>query len=324
LFVIPAGTVTSPPTAPNGLAATVESGTVHLTWQAGGGATSYTVSRGAASVGPYTKVGTVSSPAPTAFKDTGLTNGTTYFYVVSGTNLAGTGPNSAPLAVTPIAPPRFTSSASASPNPVTQGAGATATAKVDCSAHSLSNGIVQILVIDPNGNTAAAQNFTAQNFAKGQSHSYSLALQPALAGTYAIEVGVFSSTWQPWNWNASAGTITVESSTTFTSSATAKPSTVAIGITSNISANVTETGPAGLTNANVELQIFSQSGGAVATTYWSAQNFATGQSIPYAYSWTPNGSIPAGVYNVAIGVFNSGWTYGYYWNGSVATITVTQ
>ncbi len=42
------------------------------------------------------------------------------------------------------------------------------------------------------------------------------------------------------------------------------------------------------------------------------------------YSWTPGSSIPAGTYNVALGVFNSNWTYNYYWNGSAATITVTQ
>jgi hypothetical protein len=80
----------------------------------------------------------------------------------------------------------------------------------------------------------------------------------------------------------------------------------------------------GLTNANVELQIFSQSGSAVATTYWSGQNFTAGQTLSYSYSWTPGSSIPAGTYYVAIGVFNSGWTYDYYWNGSAATITVTQ
>jgi O-glycosyl hydrolase len=40
LFVVPAGSITSAPTAPAGLAATVGSGTVTLTWTAGGGATS--------------------------------------------------------------------------------------------------------------------------------------------------------------------------------------------------------------------------------------------------------------------------------------------
>jgi hypothetical protein len=324
LFVIPAGNITSPPTAPINLAATVGNGNVLLTWQAGGGATSYTVSRGTASGGPYTKVGTVTSPAPTSFKDTGLTNGTTYYYVVSGTNSAGTSPNSAPLAATPLAPPSFTSTASASPNPVTQGASTTVTAQVTCTAHSLANGIVQILAIDPDGNPAASQNFTGQNFAKGTMHSYTLAVEPALAGTYTIEVGVFSATWQLWSWNASAGTITVNSSLTFTAAATAQPTTIATGATSNITATVTDTGSAGLTNAIVELQIFSQSGSAVATTYWTGQNFSAGQTLPYAYSWTPNSSVPAGVYSVDIGVFNSTWSYNYYWNGGAASITVTQ
>ncbi|MGA2589865.1 MAG: glycoside hydrolase family 44 protein [Bryobacteraceae bacterium] len=323
LFVIPTGSITSPPAAPTGLAATVGNGTVHLTWNAAGGATSYTVSRGATSGGPFTKIGTVTSPSPTALKDTGLTNGTTYYYVVSGTNSAGTSPNSAALAATPIAPPTFSSSATASPNPVAQGTSTTVTATVTCTARTLQNGIVQILVIDPNGNTAASQNFTGQNFAKNQSHTYPLALTPEVAGTYTVEVGVFSATWQQWNWNASAGTITVNSNLTFTSSATPNPSTIAIGATSTITATVTDTGSAGLSNANVELQIFSHSGAAVATTFWSGQNFTGGQTQQYTYSWTPNSSISPGTYQVAIGVFDSAWTVDYYWNGTAAAITVT-
>lgn len=154
LFVVPPGSITSPPPAPVGLAATVGNGTVSLTWNPTGGATSYTVSRGPASGGPYSPVGTVTSPSPTRFKDTGLTNGTTYYYVVSGTNSAGTSPDSTPLAATPLAPPRFTSSASATPNPVAAGSSTTVTATVTCTARSLINGIVQVLVTDANGNTA--------------------------------------------------------------------------------------------------------------------------------------------------------------------------
>ncbi len=324
LFVIAPGSVTSLPSAPTGLAATVGNGTVRLTWNAAGGATSYTVSRATVNGGPYTKVDTVTSPSPTSFKDTGLTNGTVYYYIVSGTNPAGTSPNSAPLSATPAAPPTFTSSATASPNPVTQGASTTVTAKVTCTAHSLTGGIVKVQVMDPNGNIAATQNFMYQNFTKNQSHSYSLTLEPAMAGTYTIGIGVFSSTWQLWNWNASAGTIAVNSSTTFTSSAAANPATIAIGSMTNISATVTETGSAGLTNAIVELQIFNQSGSAVATTYWTGQSFNAGQSLPYSYSWTPGSSVAPGTYSVDIGVFNSNWSYNYYWNGNAATVTVTQ
>jgi Glycoside hydrolase family 44 len=323
LFVIPPGSVTGPPTPPTGLAATVGNGTVHLTWYAAGGATSYTVSRATVSGGPYTEVGAVHSPAPTAFKDTGLTNGAAYYYVVSGTNSAGSSPDSAELAATPIVPPTFSSSAMASPNPVTQGAVTTITARLTCTANTLSDGIVQILVTDPTGSTAAVQNFTGQNFAMNQSHGYSLALTPALVGNYTVEIGVFSATWQPWSWNASAATITVNSSLMFSSSATANPSTIAIGATSHISATVTETGGGTLSNSNVELQIFSQSGTAVATAYWSGQNFNAGQSHPYSYSWTPDSGVAPGTYSVAIGVFDAAWTTNYYWNGTSATITVT-
>jgi hypothetical protein len=323
LFVVPAGTIVSPPTAPAGLAASVGNGTVFLTWNAAGGASSYTVSRGTVSGGPYTSIGTVTTPAPNRIKDTGLTNGKTYYYVVSGTNAAGTSPNSAQLAATPLVPPTFSSSATASPNPVNQGSATTVTATVTCTARTLNNGIVQMLVTDPTGATAATQNFTGQSFAANQSRSYSLTLTPALAGVYTIQVGVFSATWQQWSWNAAAGTITVNSGLTFSSSAIASPSAVAAGSTSNIQATVTDTGSAGLTNANVELQIFSQSGVAVATTFWSGQNFTAGQTQAYSYAWTPGSSVAPGTYSVALGVFDSGWTTDYYWNGSAATITVT-
>ncbi len=322
LFVIPAGSITSLPAAPTGLAAAVGSGTVTLTWNAAGGATSYTVKRGTKTGGPYTNIGTVTNPAPTSFADSGLTNGDTYYYVVAGTNSAGTGPDSAELAATPIVPPTFSSSASATPNPVVQGSTTAISATVTCTANTLQNGTVQIVALDPNGSTAASQSFTLQNFTTSQSHGYSLNLTPALAGTYTVEVGVFSSTGQSWSWNASAASITVNSSTTFTSTAAPSPSTIAPGGSSSIPVTVTETGATGLTNANVELQIFDHLGNAVATNVWSGQNFAAGQELQFAYTWTTAGTIALGTYSVDLGVFDSGWDHDYYWNTD-ATITVS-
>jgi hypothetical protein len=324
LFVVPAGSVLSAPTAPTGLAASVGSDTVYLSWNAGGGATSYTVSRSVRQAGPFYKVGTVTSPAATRLKDTSVKNGTTYYYVVSGTNAAGTSPNSAPLAVTPVVPPTFALSAEASPNPVNEGTATTITATVTCTAQSLTNGTVQVLAIDPTGAVAAVQNFSDQSFTTNQQQTYTMPLTPALAGIYQIEVGVFAASGQQWSFNSSAGTITVNSTLTFNSSATASPSTVAIGSTTSIEATVTDTGAQGLTNAIVELQIFSESGAAVATTYWSGQNFTGGQGIPYSYSWTPNGTVAPGNYSVDLGVFNSTWSTNYYWNGGAASITVEQ
>jgi hypothetical protein len=331
LFVISPQAVTSAPAAPNGLQATVASGSVSLTWNASAGATSYTVSRGTVHGGRYVNVGSVTNTSPdflnlqpwgrVPYSDTGLTNGTTYYYVVSGTNTAGTSPNSVELAVTPIQPPTFSSSASASPSPSTQGTSTTIQATVTCTTNGMTNGSIQVRVLDPNGEPVATQNFSSQSFTAQQSHTYSLTLMPATAGTYTVQAGVFGATGQLWNWNPSAGTVTVNSSVAFTSSATAS-STLVPGETAAISVTVTETGAGGLTKGNVELQILNPTGSPVATRIWSAQNFTTGQSLPYSYSWSPIRTMAAGTYSVQIGVLDANSTHYYHLNTD-ATITLT-
>ena len=313
LFVIPAGTVTPPPGAPTGLAGAAGNGVVTLSWSAAGGATSYTVKRGTVSGGPYAAIGSVVSPAAPTYTDAAVTNGTTYYYVVSATNTAGTSANSAEIGVTPQAPPAFTSSASATPNPVGQGAATTIKATVTCTAGTLANGNVQILVLDPNGATALTQNYTGQSFATNQALSYSVALTPALVGTYTVEVGVFSAAWQQWNWNAAAASIQVNSALAFTTTATA-PATVAPGGTAAIAVKVTNTGTGTLSNGNVELQIFNAAGAVVATQVWSGQKFTGGQTVNYSYNWVTAASLAAGTYSVDVGVFDGGWTTDYYWN----------
>jgi len=89
--------------APSGLAATAGSGQVSLSWDAVSGATGYSVKRATTSGGPYTTVQT--DVTATSFTDTGLTNGTTYYYVVSASNLGGESPNSTEATATPLAPP---------------------------------------------------------------------------------------------------------------------------------------------------------------------------------------------------------------------------
>jgi uncharacterized protein (TIGR03437 family) len=328
LFVVPAGTATSVPTAPTGLAATVGNGTVTLTWNAGGGATSYNVQRGSSSGGPFTSVGTVTSPAPTTLTDTNLTNGTTYYYVVSGTDKAGTGPASAPLAATPINPPTFSSSATASPNPVTQNSSTTITATVKCTANTLTNGTVTIVVLDPSGNVALTKSATAQTFAANQSQTYTAPLTPALTGTYTVEVGVYSATGQQWSFNSSAAGITVNSALSWTSSAAPVPSSIAASGSSVVSFTVKDTGTVGLSNANVEIQVFNSSGTACGDQEYSGQNFTAGQTQSYSFTWTPSSLSPPvtanGTYTVEIGVFDSTWTTDYYWNGSAATIAIAN
>ena len=92
----------NPPAAPTGLTATAGNAQVVLSWNASTGATSYNVKRGTTSGGPYT---TLSSPATTNYTDTGLTNGTSYYYVVSAVNTYGESANSTEASATPLAVP---------------------------------------------------------------------------------------------------------------------------------------------------------------------------------------------------------------------------
>ena len=87
-----------PPATPTGLAATPGNAQVSLAWNASTGATSYNVKRATTSGGPYA---TIASPTAPSFIDSTVTNGTTYFYVVSAVNSSGERANSSQASATP-------------------------------------------------------------------------------------------------------------------------------------------------------------------------------------------------------------------------------
>ncbi len=99
-IVLSGGSGVTVPSAPTGLTATAGNATVTLSWTASSGATSYNVLRSTTSGSGYTSVGTSTS---TSYSNTGLTNGTTYYYVVTATNSAGTSGNSSQASATPAA-----------------------------------------------------------------------------------------------------------------------------------------------------------------------------------------------------------------------------
>src|SRR5271155_244182 len=92
----------NPPATPTGLQATGGNAQVSLSWNASTGAASYDVKRATASGGPYNTA--VASPTATNYTDTTVTNGPTYYYVVSAVNTAGQSANSAQASATPAAP----------------------------------------------------------------------------------------------------------------------------------------------------------------------------------------------------------------------------
>jgi fibronectin type 3 domain-containing protein len=85
------------PPAPTGLTATPGAGKITLTWNPAAGATGYRVRRSAVSGGPY---GTIATVGATTWANTGLSSGSTFFYVVAGFNVSGDGPNSAQASAT--------------------------------------------------------------------------------------------------------------------------------------------------------------------------------------------------------------------------------
>ena len=94
------GTTGTPPAAPTGLTATAGNAQVSLSWAVSSGATSYTLYR-ATSSGAETSL--ITGLTGTSYTNTGLTNGTTYYYKVAAVNSAGTSGLSSEASAAPTA-----------------------------------------------------------------------------------------------------------------------------------------------------------------------------------------------------------------------------
>lgn len=91
------------PTAPTGVTASTTSHVrIDLAWDPVPGATDYTVARSTSSAGPFTTIATGVGTIFLTYADTGLTPGTTYYYVVSAGNNIGQGLNSSQASATTL------------------------------------------------------------------------------------------------------------------------------------------------------------------------------------------------------------------------------
>jgi autotransporter-associated beta strand protein len=89
----------NPPPVPGGLTATGSNQQVSLKWNTSTGATGYILVMGTAS-GTYTTT-LASNTTSTSFVNTGLLNGSTYYYAVAAVNLGGTSAFSSPVSAIP-------------------------------------------------------------------------------------------------------------------------------------------------------------------------------------------------------------------------------
>jgi len=93
----------APPPAPTGLKARGGDTKVTLSWSPALGATRYNVKRSLTPGGPYTSINAAIQGS--AYTDTTVTNGTTYYYVVSASNFDGESGDSNEASATPQIPP---------------------------------------------------------------------------------------------------------------------------------------------------------------------------------------------------------------------------
>lgn len=89
------------PAVPSGLTAAAGNGQVSLNWNTASGATGYILKRSATSGSGYIGIYTNATPG---YTNTGLVNGSTYYYVVTATNAAGETANSSQVSATPQIP----------------------------------------------------------------------------------------------------------------------------------------------------------------------------------------------------------------------------
>jgi hypothetical protein len=89
------------PAAPTGLSTSAGNNQLTVIWAASSGATKYNVKRATTSGGPYTQVGSASAAS---YSDSTVSNGTTYFYVISALDSAGESANSTQVSGQPFAP----------------------------------------------------------------------------------------------------------------------------------------------------------------------------------------------------------------------------
>ncbi|MEI8340806.1 MAG: glycosyl hydrolase [Verrucomicrobiota bacterium] len=181
------------PVAPSGFSTAAGTGQVSLSWNSCPGATAYNVNRATASGGSYT---TIATPSTASYTDSGVANGTTYFYVVSAVNTGGTSANSTEMSAQPLSPIqqwRLTNFGTI--NPADAAGGDTATPKGD----RVPNLIKYALGLDP-AKVALSSGLPSAAVSSGYLNLTFTRLKSVTDVTYRVEgTGDFFTWTEVWN-----------------------------------------------------------------------------------------------------------------------------
>jgi rhamnogalacturonan endolyase len=241
--------VMAPPSAPASLSAVPGDSQVTLSWSAVANATGYFLYRGTSSSNENVVV--VSSYTGTSYTNTGLANGTTYYYVVAGTNSVGLGPNSPEASATPSA-----SVVTSSRNLTWKGDGSANLWDVSGAANWLTNNVATIF---NNGDRVTFDNTGSNNVAVALAGT----LQPALVTFNATKSYTFTGAGSIVGTNAlikaGTGTLTISTTNTYSGGTISSNGTTIPG---SISANLVALGSGPVTF----------DGGTLEFTGWTGSN----------------------------------------------------
>jgi hypothetical protein len=109
-----------------------------------------------------------------------------------------------------VQPPSFNATANFTPSALNTNQMATVSVVVANTGGTFSGAITDVEIINAGGQKVWQQSVENQNFAAGESKSYSFSWTPNATGTYQLKVGVFAANWSPLiYWNDQAATVTV-------------------------------------------------------------------------------------------------------------------
>ena len=182
----------APPPAPTGLKARGGDTKVTLSWSPALGATRYNVKRSLTPGGPYTSIN--AAVQGSAYTDATVTNGTTYYYVVSASNFDGESSDSNEASATPQIPPDVIVSSFTAP---TTGA-APSTISVSFTTKNQGNGTAKPSTtriywsddaqLDPSDTVLIGQDIPQLLSGAQSTASLSLSIPSAVPGTHYLIV----------------------------------------------------------------------------------------------------------------------------------------
>jgi hypothetical protein len=223
---------TSLPGFPTNLTATPGNAQVALNWTAPAGATSYNLYRGTTAGGEGTSPYMTGLTA-TTFTDTGLSNGTTYFYQVTAVNSNGESARSAEVQATPASTSQAGTALAVGSASGVYGGTATLTATLTSGGSPVGN---ESVLFTLNGNSVG----TATTNGSGVATLPNVSLAGIAAGTYAG--GVAASFTGDANYTGSSGSnsLVVSKAGTATTLNASATGTVARGTSVTFTATVTD------------------------------------------------------------------------------------